>query len=53
VFVGGAHIGGCTDTLDAYKSGQLQAALRGLGVAFDEAVDIDPHALLPGWIQKR
>jgi cysteine synthase A len=53
VFVGGEHLGGCTDTLDAFKSGQLQALLRKHGVAFDEAADIDPHALLPGWIQKR
>jgi cysteine synthase A len=53
VFVGGEHFGGCTDTLDAFKAGTFQAALRRHGVAFDDAADIDPHALLPGWIQKR
>jgi len=53
VFVGGEHFGGCTDTLDAFKAGTFQAALRRHGVAFDAAAEIDPHALLPGWIQKR
>ena len=53
VFVGGEHFGGCTDTLDAFKAGTFQAALRRHRVAFDAAADIDPHALLPGWIQKR
>jgi cysteine synthase A len=53
VFVGGEHFGGCTDTLDAFKAGTFQAALRRHGVSFDDAADIDPHALLPGWIQKR
>ncbi|MGH8028294.1 MAG: glutaredoxin domain-containing protein [Arenimonas sp.] len=53
VFVGGEYLGGCTDTLDAFKSGQLQALLQKHGVAFDESVQLDPHALLPGWIQKR
>jgi cysteine synthase A len=53
VFVGGEHFGGCTDTLDAFKAGTFQAALRRHGVAFDEAADLDPHALLPGWLQKR
>jgi cysteine synthase A len=53
VFVGGEYLGGCTDTLDAFKAGTLQQALRRSGVAFDESVELDPHALLPGWIQKR
>jgi len=53
VFVGGEHFGGCTDTLDAFKAGTFQAALRRHGVSFDAAAEIDPHALLPGWIQKR
>jgi cysteine synthase A len=53
VFVGGEHFGGCTDTLDAFKAGTFQAALRRHGVAFDDVADLDPHALLPGWIQKR
>jgi len=53
VFVGGEWLGGCTDTLDAFKSGKLQSMLRANSVAFDEAAAIDPHSLLPGWIHPR
>ncbi len=53
VFVGGEFLGGCTDTLEAWKAGRLQALLRAHGVAFDESVDIDPLQLLPGWIHPR
>jgi cysteine synthase A len=49
VFVGGEHVGGCTDTLDAFATGRLQALLRRHGVSFDETVRLDPHALLPTW----
>ena len=53
VFVGGEWLGGCTDTLDAWKSGRLQGMLRASAVAFDEHAQPDPHALLPGWIHPR
>jgi cysteine synthase A len=53
VFVAGEWLGGCTDTLDAFKSGKLQSKLRAAGVSFDEAAAIEPHALLPGWIHPR
>jgi cysteine synthase A len=53
VFVAGEWIGGCTDTLDAFKDGSLQKALKASGVHFDEAAAIEPHALLPGWIHPR
>jgi cysteine synthase A len=53
VFVGGEWLGGCTDTLDAFKSGSLQERLRARGVKFDEGVQLDPHSLLPGWIHPR
>jgi cysteine synthase A len=53
VFVAGEWIGGCTDTLDAFKAGSLQKALKASGVHFDEAAAIEPHALLPGWIHPR
>ena len=53
VFVGGEWLGGCTDTLDAWKSGKLQEKLRAQRVAFDEAAAIEAHSLLPGWIHPR
>ena len=53
VFIGGEHVGGCTDTMDAFKSGRLQALLATHGVSFDQEARIDPHSLLPGWLQAR
>jgi cysteine synthase A len=53
VFVGGEWLGGCSDTLDAYKDGRLQKMLRANNVHFDESAVIDPHSLLPGWIHPR
>jgi len=53
VFVGGEHIGGATDTLDAWRNGTLQARLEKLGVNFDHASTLDAHSLLPKWLQPR
>jgi len=53
VFVKGELIGGCTETMDAFKSGRFQQLLREAGAAFDERVDVDPYSFLPGWLQKR
>ncbi|MGQ7793201.1 pyridoxal-phosphate dependent enzyme [Faunimonas sp. B44] len=53
VFVGGRHVGGCTETMDAYRDGRLLAFLQEAGVAFDPRQRIDPHSYLPKWIQPR
>ena len=53
VFVGGEYIGGCTETLDAFREGRLQDLFRDHGVGFDENVRIDPYTLLPGWLHPR
>jgi cysteine synthase len=53
VFVGGQLIGGCTDTLDAWRDRRLQPLLDGAGVAYDREADIDPASFLPGWIHPR
>jgi cysteine synthase A len=53
VFVGGEHVGGCSDTMAAFAAGALQEKLRASGVSFDERVKLDPHTLLPGWIHPR
>jgi len=53
VFVGGEFVGGCTETLDAFKDGRLQALLGKHGVRFDESARVDPHALLPAWLHPR
>jgi cysteine synthase A len=53
VFVGGEHIGGATDTFDAYKSGELQRLLAKAGLKCGTLGDKDPFELLPGWLHKR
>ena len=53
VFVGGRFIGGCTETFEAFKSGQLQQALIQHGVHFDQDMRVDPYALLPTWLHPR
>ncbi len=53
VFVGGKHIGGCTETLDAYNDGSLQELLTASGVAFDTDPSLDAYKLLPTWLHPR
>jgi cysteine synthase A len=53
IFVGGHHIGGCTELFDAMRDGSLQRQLDDNGIAFDRSVDFDPYELLPKWVQPR
>lgn len=53
VFIGGAHIGGCTEVFEAYRDGTLQRRLADAGVAGDAGAELDPYALLPGWLHPR
>jgi cysteine synthase A len=53
VFVKGEFIGGCVETMDAFKAGRLQQLLREAGAAFDENAGGDPYSFLPGWLHKR
>ncbi len=49
VFVGGTLIGGCSEALEACKSGALQELLKKNGVTYDESVQADPLGFLPVW----
>ena len=53
IFVGGKHLGGCTETFDAFKQGRLQALLEGNGVAWRRSDGLDPYSLLPKWLHPR
>jgi cysteine synthase A len=53
IFIGGEHIGGATDTFEAYKSGELQKHLAKAGIECGDLGDKDPFELLPGWLHKR
>ena len=53
VFVGGVHIGGCTEVFDAYKTGGFQELLAKSKVAYHSDVEIDPYSFFPSWLHPR
>ena len=53
VFVGGKPIGGCTDTLELFRTGELQAMLAEKHVPFDARIQGDPARFLPKWVHPR
>jgi cysteine synthase A len=53
IFVGGQHIGGCTETFDAFNEGKLQQLLRDNNVPFKQAGDINAYSFLPSWLHPR
>jgi len=53
IFIGGKHIGGCTDLFDAIRDGSAQSLLTSNAIPFAGDVEIDPYDLLPKWIQPR
>jgi cysteine synthase len=53
VFVGGRYVGGCTETFDAWRSGELQTLLKQGGITFDASAQLDPYSFFPAWLQSR
>jgi cysteine synthase A len=53
IYVGGRHIGGCTEFFDAWRAGTIQQSLDELGLDYDHDADVDPYTLLPKWQQPR
>jgi cysteine synthase A len=53
IFVGGTHIGGATETFDAFNDGSLKIKLDDISVAFDPAMDRNAYSFLPTWLHPR
>jgi cysteine synthase A len=53
VFVGGRHIGGCTEVFDAVRNGSLEALMRERSIPHESTANLDPDTLLPNWLQPR
>ena len=53
IYVGGTHVGGCTDLFDAFKDGSLQPLLHNAKVITEDVGTFDPYSLLPGWLHAR
>ena len=52
IYIGGRHIGGCTELFDAWRDGSAQRSLDALGIAYDKS-PVDPYDFLPKWLQPR
>jgi cysteine synthase A len=53
IFVGGEHIGGCTETFDAFNSGWLKRLLGVHGIVLSDRGSVDAYAFLPQWLHPR
>ena len=53
IYIHGKHIGGATDTFEAYKSGDLEKLLAKHGITIGDLGGKDPYELLPNWLHKR
>ena len=53
LFVGGEHIGGCSELFAAYSDGSLQRRFNEHGIGFDSRARIDTAGLLPQWLHPR
>jgi len=53
IFVGGEHIGGATETFDAFKDGSMQPRLDANDVTYNKTVTDDPYSFLPDWLHPR
>jgi len=53
IFIGGRHIGGATETFDAFNAGELQAMLSSSSVVHNREINVDPYSLLPTWLHPR
>jgi cysteine synthase A len=53
IFIGGEHVGGCTEIFDAYGDGTMLRQLDAIGVEYRDSEEINAHSLLPGWLHPR
>jgi len=53
IFIGGRHIGGCTDLFDGWRAGQLQDQLDQITMTYHRDATVDPYSFLPGWLHAR
>jgi cysteine synthase A len=53
IYIGGVHVGGCTDLFDAMRAGRMQQLLDAAGVQYERELRLDPYELLPKWLHPR
>jgi cysteine synthase A len=53
VFIGGRHVGGATETFDAFNDGTLARLLGAVGLTVETPRAGDAYRFLPGWLHPR
>jgi len=53
LFIGGEHIGGCSELFEAFRSGDLQRRFSEHAIDFDPEAEVDSASLLPQWLHPR
>lgn len=53
IFVDGVHIGGATETFDAFNDGSLQSRLSAAGLTTAPTGHVNAYSFLPKWIHPR
>ena len=53
IFIAGEHVGGCTDVIEDFQSGELQKRFTRDGIDYDNTVELDAWSLLPKWLHPR
>ncbi|MEA3411023.1 MAG: pyridoxal-phosphate dependent enzyme [Pseudomonadota bacterium] len=53
VFIGGTFIGGCTEVLEGFSKGSLQARLKENGITGTCDETLDPYSFFPSWLHPR
>ena len=53
IFVAGEHLGGATETFDAFNDGSLKERMTEAGIGFDPTMDRDAYSFLPKWLHPR
>jgi cysteine synthase A len=53
IFIGGEHVGGCTELFDMHCDGKLLRKLDEIRVDYRKDVDVDAYGLLPRWLHPR
>jgi len=53
IWIGGRHVGGCSELFDAFADGRLERWLLDCGIQVHRPAGLDPYSLLPGWLHPR
>ena len=53
IWIGGTHLGGAMDLLEALRAGRLQQLLAQAGIPFKNPEGIEPEDFLPKWLHPR